>query len=90
MSFFNSIKKAFGGSGDEEYDVFGQPTTFVNPFSKDKNVPGREHEEDDVKIAVDKQYYTQNAVENSIEYHGKNLFLLRYLFDRETKEIPLL
>ncbi|MBO4803098.1 MAG: hypothetical protein J5503_01000 [Muribaculaceae bacterium] len=55
MSFFNSIKKAFGGSGDEEYDVFGQPTTFVNPFSKDKNVPGREHEDDDVKIAVDKQ-----------------------------------
>ena len=55
MSFIKSIKNAFGGSGDEEYDVFGQPTSFVNPFSKDKNVPGREHEEDDVKISVDKQ-----------------------------------
>jgi len=55
MSFIKSIKNAFGGSGDEEYDVFGQPTSFVNPFSKDKNVPGREREEDDnVKIAVDK------------------------------------
>ena len=55
MSFFKSIKNAFGGSDNEDYDVFGQPTTFVNPFSKDKNVAEREHDiEDDVKIEVDK------------------------------------
>ena len=55
MSFFKSIKNAFGGSDNEDYDVFGQPTTFVNPFSKDKNVTDREHDiEDDVHIEVDK------------------------------------
>ena len=54
MSFFKSIKNAFGGSDNEDYDVFGQPTTFVNPFSKDKNVPGnRDHENDVVPIEVD-------------------------------------
>ncbi len=56
MSFFKSIKSAFGGSDSEDYDVFGQPTTFVNPFSKDKNVAEREHDiEEDVHIEVDKQ-----------------------------------
>ena len=56
MSFFKSIKNAFGGSDNEDYDVFGQPTTFVNPFSKDKNVAEREHEiAEDVHIEVDKQ-----------------------------------
>jgi chromosome segregation ATPase len=55
MSFFKSIKNAFGGSGDEEYDVFGQPTTFVNPFGKDKNVADREHVQDDVQIDVDER-----------------------------------
>ena len=55
MSFFKSIKSAFGASDNEEYDVFGQPTTFVNPFSKDKNVAEREHDiADDVNIEVDK------------------------------------
>ena len=54
MSFFKSIKSAFGGS-DEEYDVYGQPTTFVNPFSKDKNLIGREHDQDDLQIEVDQQ-----------------------------------
>lgn len=55
MSFFKSIKNAFGGSDNEEYDVFGQPTTFVNPFSKDKNLADREHDiEDEVNIEVDK------------------------------------
>ncbi len=54
MSFFKSIKSAFGGSDNDEYDVFGQPTTFVNPFSKDKNVPGHEPEnKDEVQIEVD-------------------------------------
>ena len=62
MSFFKSIKNAFGGSDNEEYDVFGQPTTFVNPFSKDKNVPGCEREEDDVQIDVDeRQEYAIDA-----------------------------
>lgn len=55
MSFFKSIKNAFGGSDNEDYDVFGQPTTFVNPFSKDKNVADREHDiEDDIHIELDK------------------------------------
>ena len=52
MSFFKSIKNAFGGSEDD-YDVYGQPTTFVNPFSKDKNITDREHMQDDVQIEVD-------------------------------------
>ena len=54
MSFFKSIKSAFGGSEDE-YDVFGQTTTFVNPFSKDKNVTEKEHVQEDVKIQVNEQ-----------------------------------
>ena len=53
MSFFKSIKSAFGGSDGDDYDVFGQPTTFVNPFSKDKNVPDHEHVKDEVQIEVD-------------------------------------
>ena len=61
MSFFKSIKSAFGGSEDE-YDVFGQTTTFVNPFSKDKNVTDREHVKDDVQIQVDvKEEYAIDA-----------------------------
>lgn len=51
MSFFKSIKNAFGGS-DEDYDVFGQPTKFVNPFSKDKAVEGG-HDKDELQIKVD-------------------------------------
>jgi len=54
MSFIKSIKNAFGGSDNDEYDVFGQPTTFVNPFSKDKNVRDHEPEDHEVKIEVDK------------------------------------
>ena len=54
MSFIKSIKNALGGSSDEDYDVFGQPTTFVNPFSKDKNVHDQERVNDDVHIEVDK------------------------------------
>ena len=54
MSFFKSIKNAFGGS-DDEYDVFGQTTTFVNPFSKDAKLQDRERVQDDVQIEVDKQ-----------------------------------
>jgi hypothetical protein len=46
MSFFKSIKSAFGGSEGDDYDVYGQPTTFVNPFSKDKNVPERDKDDD--------------------------------------------
>ena len=53
MSFFKSIKSAFGGSEDE-YDVFGQTTSFVNPFSKDAKPADRERVQDDVKIEVDK------------------------------------
>ena len=55
MSFFKSIKNAFGGSDGDDYDVYGQPTTFVNPFSKDKNVPDREHDKDEVCIEVDER-----------------------------------
>ena len=52
MSFFKSIKSAFGSDGDD-YDVYGQPTTFVNPFSKDKNVAEHERDKDDeIKIDV--------------------------------------
>jgi len=52
MSFFKSIKSAFGGSEDE-YDVFGQTTSFVNPFSKDKNVAEKsQHIEENVGIEV--------------------------------------
>lgn len=55
MSFFKSIKSAFGGSDGDDYDVYGQPTTFVNPFSKDKNVPDHDRADvkDEVKIDVD-------------------------------------
>ena len=54
MSFIKSIKNAFGGSDNDDYDVYGQPTTFVNPFSKDKNVAGKEQHEDDVRITLEK------------------------------------
>lgn len=56
MSFFKSIKSAFGGSDNEEYDVFGQPTSFVNPFSKDKNVPNHDQDNgnNDAKMELDK------------------------------------
>jgi len=61
MSFFKSIKSAFGGS-DEDLDVFGQPTTFVNPFSKDKAAVEREHAKEEVPIQVDKkEEYTLDA-----------------------------
>ena len=53
MSFFKSIKSALGGSDSEEYDVFGQPTSFVNPFSKDKNVADKERGQDEVDIQLD-------------------------------------
>ena len=53
MSFFKSIKSALGGSDSEEYDVFGQPTSFVNPFSKDKNVTDKERVQDEVEIQLD-------------------------------------
>jgi len=55
MSFFKSIKSAFGGSDGEDYDIYGQPTTFVNPFSKDKNVPDHDHDKEETHIEVDKQ-----------------------------------
>ena len=56
MSFIKSIKNAFGGSDSDDYDVFGQPTSFVNPFSKDKNVPNHDQDAvDDVKLDIDKQ-----------------------------------
>lgn len=55
MSFFKSIKNAFGSDSDD-YDVYGQPTTFVNPFSKDKNVAENERDkEDEIVIEVDKK-----------------------------------
>lgn len=56
MSFFKSIKNAFGSDSDD-YDVYGQPTTFVNPFSKDKNVTENERTkgDDEVRIEVDKK-----------------------------------
>lgn len=53
MSFFKSIKSAFGGSDGEDYDIYGQPTTFVNPFSKDKNVPDHDHVKEEVEISMD-------------------------------------
>ena len=62
MSFFKSIKNAFGSDGDD-YDVYGQPTTFVNPFSKDKNVAENERlKEDEIHIEVDeKEEYAIDA-----------------------------
>lgn len=54
MSFIKSIKNAFGGSDSDDYDVYGQPTTFVNPFSKDKNVPDHEKTMEELQITVDK------------------------------------
>ena len=55
MSFFKSIKNAFGSDSDD-YDVYGQPTTFVNPFSKDKAVAEHDRDkEDEVHIEVDKK-----------------------------------
>jgi len=62
MSFFKSIKNAFGSDSDD-YDVYGQPTTFVNPFSKDKNVPDHDHDKhEEVKIEVDmKEEYAIDA-----------------------------
>ena len=53
MSFFKSIKNAFGGSEGDDYDVYGQPTTFVNPFSKDKNVQEHDHGKQEVHIEMD-------------------------------------
>ena len=52
MSFWKSVKNALGSDNDD-YDVFGQPTTFVNPFSKDKNVAEREQALDDAQFVVD-------------------------------------
>lgn len=71
MSFFKSIKNAFGGS-DEEYDVFGQPTTFVNPFSKDKNVVDRNNGQDDVEFEV--QQHEEYAID--AEYADKAVKLM--------------
>lgn len=51
MSFWKSIKNAFGSDNDD-YDVYGQPTTFVNPFSKDKNVSEREQAMEDAQFVV--------------------------------------
>ena len=57
MSLIDLIKNACGGSDDKEYDVFGQPTTFVNPFAKDKIVANHEagKSQDEVQVDVDKQ-----------------------------------
>jgi len=61
MSLFKSIKNAFGGS-DDDYDVFGQTTKFVNPFSKENSTTDKDHVMEDVQIEVDKnEEYTIDA-----------------------------
>ena len=93
MSFFRSIKNAFGGS-DEEYDVFGQPTTFVNPFSKDKNVA--EHDKDDVQIVVDEQEeytidaeYGDKAVRLMNEHTQAVIDMLKGSWKKEREELMM-
>ena len=63
MSFFKSIKSAFGGSDSDEYDVFGQPTTFVNPFSKDKNVPDHEHDHEKGELHIEVNQQEEYAID---------------------------
>ena len=93
MSFFKSIKNAFGGSEDD-YDVYGQPTTFVNPFSKDKNITDREHMQDDVQIEVDEheEYaidaeYADKAVRLMNEHTEAVIDMLKGSWKKEREEL---
>lgn len=64
MSLINSLKKALGGGGDEDYDVFGQPTTFVNPFSKDKNVHDHDAPRDKGEAAIEVERDAEYALDS--------------------------
>ena len=93
MSFFKSIKNAFGGS-DDEYDVFGQTTTFVNPFSKDANAADKERVQDDVQIEVDKQEeyaidaeYADKAARLMNEHTLAVIDMLKGSWKREREEL---
>ena len=55
MSFWKSIKNAFGSDNDD-FDVYGQPTSFVNPFSKDKNVAERDADDAQFEVNVQEEY----------------------------------
>ncbi len=93
MSFFKSIKNAFGGS-DEEYDVFGQTTTFVNPFSKDKTAVEREHakEEMQIKVNQDEEYaldaeFADKAVRLMNEHTEAVIDMLKVSWKNEREEL---
>lgn len=93
MSFFKSIKHAFGGS-DEEYDVFGQTTTFVNPFSKDKTAVEREHAKADLQIKVDQneEYaldaeFADKAVRLMNEHTEAVIDMLKVSWKKEREEL---
>ena len=93
MSFFKSIKNAFGGS-DEEYDVFGQTTTFVNPFSKDKTAAEREHAKDELQIKVDKHEefaldaeFADKAVKIMNEHTLAVIDMLKVSWEKEREEL---
>ena len=93
MSLFKSIKRVFGGSEDD-YDVYGQTTTFVNPFSKDKNVTDREHAQDDVEFEVDKheEYaldaeFADKAVRLMNEHTEAVIAMLKGSWKKEREEL---
>ena len=93
MSFFRSIKNAFGGSDNDDYDVFGQPTTFVNPFSKDKNVPVHDQPaNDDVKLDVEEEYaidaeYADKAARLMNEHTQAVADMIKQAWKKEREEM---
>ncbi len=94
MSFFKSIKSAFGSDSDD-YDVYGQPTTFVNPFSKDKNVADHERDkEDEIQIEVDKKEeyaidaeYADKAAKLMNEHTQAVIDMLKGSWKKEREEL---
>ena len=91
MSFFKSIKSAFGGS-DEEYDVFGQPTTFVNPFSKDRNVTEKELDKDEIQVDRTEEYaidaeYADKAARLMNEHTNAVLDMIKGGWRKEREEL---
>ena len=91
MSFFKSIKSAFGGS-DEEYDVFGQPTTFVNPFSKDRSVTEKELDKDEIQVDRTEEYaidaeYADKAARLMNEHTNAVLDMIKGGWRKEREEL---
>lgn len=97
MSFFKSIKSAFGSDSDD-YDVYGQPTTFVNPFSKDKSVAEHDREkEDEVHIEVDKKEeyaidaeYADKAAKLMNEHTQAVIDMLKGNWKKEREELMVM